>query len=327
MDRRQRLEAAITGGTPDRVPVSAWGHFFTRETSAAGLADAMVEFIDRYDWDFLKVHARASYHVEGWGFTYQPSQDPAKLHVCAGHPIDSAQAWRKLKPLSLDTPALAEQFEALRLIRKRIDKDVPLIMTVFSPLDSAEKMVDRNAALLKSHIEQAPDALEQGLAAIADTFERFVKKLVSEGVDGIYFSTKWANNVKLSSEQYQRLVRPFDLQVLQPASAMWCNILHLCEDSVQLDAMADYPVHVFHWDSYTPDNSTLADGQRKLGRAVGGGVDAPSLARSTPAQIRAKARAAIEAQQGRHLVLGPGCSVQVATTSHENLMALRQSVA
>lgn len=326
MNRRQRLEAAINGGTPDRVPVSAWGHFYPQETSAPGLADAMVGFFDRYDWDFMKVHARASYHVEGWGFTYEPSHDPARLHVCTGHPIDSAQAWRKLKPLPLDTPALAEQIEAIRLIRSRIADDVPLIMTVFSPLDSAEKLVDRNAALLKAHIEEDPEALEQGLAAIADTFARFMKQLVAEGVDGIYFSTKWANNIKLSASQYQRLVRPFDLQVLEPARGLWCNILHLCEDAVQLAAMADYPVQVFHWDSHTPANPSLADGQRLLGRAVGGGVDAGTLARGTPGQILDKARTAIESLQGRNLVLGPGCSVQVAATPHENLLALRQSV-
>jgi len=326
MNRRQRLEAAVTGGQPDRVPVSAWGHFYPQETSAEGLADVMLDFFQRYDWDFLKVHARASYHVEGWGFSYEPSTDPARLHVCTGHPIDSAQAWRKLEPLAMDTPALQEQIQAIRLIRARLPADAPLIMTVFSPLDSAEKLVDRNAALLKAHIDEAPEAVEQGLAAIADTFERFMRLLVAEGVDGIYFSTKWANNAKLTSAQYQRLVRPFDLQVLEPARGLWCNILHLCEDAVQLQAMADYPVQVFHWDEATPHNPKLVDGQRLLGKAVGGGVDAPTLARGTPEQILAKARGVIRAQQGRNLVLGPGCSVQVAATSDANLRALRQAV-
>jgi len=324
--RRTRLEDAVSGKQPDRVPVSAWGHFYQHETSAEGLAGIMVDFFERYDWDYLKVHARASYHAEGWGFEYTPSQDAAQLHVCTAMPIDGVDSWRHLKPLAMNTPALEEQIKALRLIRQRVGTGVPIIMTVFSPLDVAEKMLDRNATLLKSHIDADPAAVEEGLAAIADTFARFVKVLVTEGVDGLFFSTKWANNVKLTAEQYQRLVRPYDLMVLNEAKPLWCNMLHLCEDEIQLAAMADYPVQVFHWDAYTGHNPGYAAGQKALGRTVGGGVDARTLAIGTPAEITAKARAAISENQGKNFLLGPGCSVQVAKTSDENLRALRRGV-
>jgi uroporphyrinogen decarboxylase len=325
MNRKQRLRAAIAGGAPDRVPVSAWGHFYRHETSATALAAIMVEFFERFDWDYLKVHARASYHVEGWGFTYEPSVDAGRLHVCTAHPIDSPAAWRKLAPLSLDSAPLAEQFDALRQIRRKVGDGVPIIMTVFSPLDVAEKLVDRNARLLKEHIEADPDSLAMGLAAIADTFERFVARLVGEGVDGIFFSTKWANNVKLSPAQYERLVRPYDLQVLAAAKPLWCNMLHLCEDQIQLSAMADYPVQVFHWDSHAGHNPGYGSGQREVGKAVGGGVDAATLARGSPADVIAKARAAIGETKGTNFLLGPGCSVQIAQTSADNLHALRRA--
>ena len=324
--RRKRLEDTTAGRMPDRVPVSAWGHFFTRETSATGLAGAMLEFFERYRWDYLKVHARASYHVEGWGFTYEPSTDPAVGHRCTDMPVHGAADWRTLRPLPLTTPAFQEQFEAVRLIRKGIGPGVPLIMTVFSPLDIAEKLLDRNAALLKQHIEEDPAALEAGLAAIGATFADFVRALVAEGVDGIFFSTKWANNVKLTAAQYQRLVKPFDLQVLADARSLWCNMLHLCEDQIQLEAMTDYPVHVFHWDAWAGHNPSYGDGQRLIGRTVGGGVDARTLADGTPEDIIAKARATIAATGGRNLMLGPGCSVQVARTSEANLHALRAAV-
>ena len=96
MDRWERVEAAVNGHPVDRVPVSAWGHFFTRETSAESLARAMLDFREAYDWDYLKIHARASYHVEGWGFRFKPSDDPARGHVCTASPIRSAADWRKL---------------------------------------------------------------------------------------------------------------------------------------------------------------------------------------------------------------------------------------
>lgn len=325
MNRNERLQTAIAGGRPDRVPVGAWGHFYREETSAAGLAAAMVAFFERYDWDFLKVHARASYHVEGWGFTYSPSAREDAVHVCTGHPISSPSSWRALRPLAADVPPLAEQIDALRLIRRRVGDGVPILMTVFSPLDVAEKLVDRDARLLKEHIEADPDAVEAALAAIADTFARFVRRLVDEGVDGVFFSTKWANDVRLTPAQYARLVRPYDLMVLEAARPLWCNLLHLCEDEVQLRAMADYPVHAFHWDSHAGHNPDFAEGRTRVGRAVGGGVDARTLANGTPVDVAAKARDAIRQTGGRGFLLGPGCSVQVARTPPQNLHALRRA--
>jgi uroporphyrinogen decarboxylase len=327
MDRRERLQAALSGGLPDRVPVSAWGHFFVEETEPQRFARAMLEFRERYDWDFLKIHSRASYHVESWGFSYAPSSDPAKGHVCTGHPIRSAADWAKLRPLPLSTPAFREQFEALAAIRAQAPADCPLVFTVFSPLDVADKLVDRDSALLKRHIDEDPAALEAALAAFAETFAAFVRELARRGVDGIYFSTKWANGVKLTAEQYRRLVTPWDLAVLRETQGMWANVLHLCEDHVQLGAMADYPVQVFHWDAQAGHNPSFAAGRTQVKAALGGGVAPATLACGTPAKIEAFARTAIAETGGRGFVLGPGCSVKIASTPEANLRALRRAAA
>jgi len=323
MNRRARLEAAVAGGIADRVPVSAWGHFFDRETSAAGLADVMVEFFEAYDWDFLKVHARASYHVEGFGFAYEPSRDPAKGHRCTSQPIHSAADWRALRPLPLDAAPLAEQVDAIRLIRARVPRDVPVIMTVFSPLDIADKLVDRDSALLGRHIAEDPAAVEQALGVFAETFVPFVAQLGALGVDGIYFSTKWANRHKLPAADYMRLAGRHDRAMLDAARGLWCNILHLCEDAIHLDAFADYPVQVIHWDAHTPENPGFDAARTRVRQALGGGVDARLLAGGTPEQVFARARQSIAAAGGRGFLLGPGCSVQVAQTSAANLRALR----
>lgn len=323
MNRRQRLEAALARKPADRVPVAAWGHFFDRESTAEGLADAMVGFAETYDWDFIKIHARASYHVEGWGFSYEPSRDPAKPHVCTGHPIASPGDWRKIRPLPLTAPALAEQFEAIRLIRARAPADMPLLMTVFSPLDIAEKLIDRDAALLKRHIEADPEALEVALAAFAETFAAFVGALPALGVDGLFFSTKWANDSKLGAALYDRLVRPYDLAVLAEAKGLWCRMLHLCEDRVQLSALADYPVDILHWDAYAGHNPGYGAGAAASGRIVAGGVDAATLANGTPDAVRWRAMACLNDTGRQGFILGPGCSVQIARTPPANLHALR----
>lgn len=308
------------------MPVCAWGHFYLAETAADTFATTMADFVETFDWDFMKVHSRASFHVEGWGFRYEASKDPRRGHVCTGHPIRSTSDWRALRPLPLSTPALREQVEALRLIRARLARDIPIVMTVFSPLDVAEKLIDRNTEMLKDHIAGDPEGLEIALDAIAETFAPFVRNLVAEGVDGIYFATKWANDVKLTAEQYGRLVRPFDLRVLEEAKPLWCNILHLCEDRIQLGALAEYPVQVMHWDCEAGHNPDYAEGRRLCGRAVAGGVGANTLANGTPREVIAAARRSIALTGGTGFILGPGCSVQIGKTPPENLHALRQAV-
>ena len=326
MNRFERLRAAVAGTPVDRAPVSAWGHFYKEETTAEGLADVMVRFQETYDWDYLKIHARASYHVEGFGFRYEASTRTGQPHKTLSHPIAESEDWRKLRPLGLDDPALAEQFRAIELIREAVAGEVPLIMTVFSPLDIAGKLVDRDSQLLIDHLRQDPESVAQALAVFAETFAPFVRRLGEVGIDGLYFSSKWCNRFKLPADEYRRLARPYDLQVLAEAQGMWCNMMHLCEDGIYLDALADYPVHVFHWDNGTENNPSLADGRTTVGKTVGGGVDSPTLASATPEEVDRKARRAVEETGGRGLLLGPGCSILTAETSEANLRALRQAV-
>ena len=326
MNRFERLQAAVAGGPVDRVPVSAWGHFYNEETTAEGLADVMVRFQKTFDWDFLKIHARASYHVEGFGFRYEASRRAGQPHKTLGHPITRPEDWRKLRPLDLDHPALAEQFRAIELIREAMAGEVPLIMTVFSPLDVAGKLVDQDKELLINHLRQDPDSVAQALAVFAETFAPFVRRLGESGIDGLYYSSKWANRNKLPAEEYRRLARPYDLQILAEAQGFGCNIMHLCEDAIHLEAMADYPVDVFHWDNCTDNNPSLADGHTMVGKTVGGGVDSPTLAKATPEEVRRKARHAIEETGGQGLLLGPGCSILTAETPDANLHALRRAV-
>ena len=63
MSKRERVMAALQGGAVDHVPVSFWGHDFLREWSPEGLAAAMLESVQTYDYDFLKVNPRATYYA------------------------------------------------------------------------------------------------------------------------------------------------------------------------------------------------------------------------------------------------------------------------
>ena len=105
MNKRDRIAAAIDRRPLDRVPVSAWGHHFLDEVDPTRFADRMVAFQEAFDWDFLKVHARASYHVEPFGFSYHPSRSAAERHVLKETPVRDPEDWFSLRPASANASA------------------------------------------------------------------------------------------------------------------------------------------------------------------------------------------------------------------------------
>lgn len=323
MNKHDRIAAALAGRAVDQVPVSAWGHFFLDEMAPQRFADRMAAFQQEYDWDFLKVHARASYHVEPFGFAYAPATSVAVGHVCTHSPIAAPEDWLQLRPVGLDAPALAEQLTALAVMRQAVPADVPIIMTVFTPLDIAEKLVDRQPNLLAAHIREAPEAITHALEVFAETFAPFVQKLVDMGVDGVFYSTKWTSAGRLAANDYRKLCAPHDLAMMAPAAELPFNILHVCESGVDLTPFADYPVATIHWNDHGPDNPDLVAGRHITGKAVAGGVDPVAMNTKSAAVIAETACRSIVAAGGTGMILSPGCSVKMAEVTPENLRVLR----
>jgi uroporphyrinogen decarboxylase len=82
---------------------------------------------------------------------------------------------------------------------------------------------------------------------------------------------------------------------------------------VHFEAFADYPVQALSW-AQAPGNPSLAEGRRRTGRAVMGGLPAkPVIATLTAAEVAARAREAVRALDGRGLLLGPDCSINPDT--------------
>ena len=154
MNKRERVDAALRGQPVDRVPISFWGHDYLREWSAEGLASAMLENYRRYDWDYMKVNPRASYHVEDWGAELKPSGDPNKGPLWIRPAVTTTSDWRKLRPLEPDRGVLGEQLEALRLIRDGLAGEAYFIQTIFSPLSIAKYLVGNDPAPVKAAIAE-----------------------------------------------------------------------------------------------------------------------------------------------------------------------------
>jgi len=313
MTKRERVLAAIRGEPVDRPPLSFWLHNFAREHSARSLADETLRLYRTFDWDFLKPQSRYQCFAEMWGLEYRISADRAEWPTITRLPVTSPAGFADLRPQDPSTGALREQIEALRLIRADAGTDVPMVATVFSPLMVAQFMLPGGVDTVVKMMREQPVALERGLAAIAETLRGYVRLLMREEVDGIFYASNVATRDKLSADDFERFQRPFDLPILEAASSAPFNILHMCGNGILFDAFASYPVPVFSW-ATSPGNPTLAEVHRRTGRAVLGGLPAkPEILTMTRDALVARAERSIAETGGRWHLLGPDCSINPDT--------------
>jgi uroporphyrinogen decarboxylase len=325
MNKRDRVRAALQGKPVDRPPISFWRHFFDKETSAAGLAEAMLGFQRTYDWDFMKVNPRACYHAEPWGcrFQYsgQPHIEPKLLEVA----IKTPDHWRQIKPLSPTTGAFGEQLEALRLIKEGLGGEVPFVETIFTPLSVAGRLIGSDEVMC-DHLKQYPERVHEALEAITVTFEGFARACLEVGVDGLFYATTgWATYDRLTDAQYAEFGRPYDVRVLKAAEGASFNILHVCRSHNMLWKLMNYPAHAVNWATADATNPQIGEVWQRSHRPVIGGVDhLDTLRHGSPAMVAAQIRNAV-GQTREGLLIGPGCSIS-PQTPEANLRAARATV-
>jgi uroporphyrinogen decarboxylase len=320
------VQEAIAGNTVDRPPVSFWGHAYHRESGARELADATLEFRDLYDWDLVKLNPRASYHGEVWGLAFHYSGVPDEKPKRLEYPVRSPADWERVAVRDSSSMPLAEQLEAVRLVRQGLPADVPLIETVFSPLSIAADLAE-SPQVVYAHLKSDEARVLAAVEAITATFRGFVRDLLAAGADGIYFATvDWATRDLLTPAEYFRWARPFDLAVLEAARGASLNVLHVCRRNNLLLQLTDYPVHAFSWAATEQGNPDLRAGLSAVSGAVMGGVgQEDALQAANPDAVLRQLEDGLELTGARRWIVAPGCSIPPRTPP-ENLRAIRDWV-
>jgi uroporphyrinogen decarboxylase len=313
MTGRERVMAALRGEPVDRVPLSFWMHHFAAENTVKGFVAESLRLAREFGWDYLKPQSRAQCFAEAWGLRYQPSAERAVPYTRTHAPCADAAALRRLAPADPAAGALGEQLEALRLIRAGVGPDVPIIWTVFSPMMVVPYLLPGGVEQALAIGREEPAALEAALAAIAETLAGYTSLALAAGADGLFYATNVARAGLLTDAECRRFQRPHDLRVLAAAAPGPFTALHVCGAAAHFDEFLDYPVQAVSW-ALDEGNPSLAEGRRRTGRAVMGGLPAkPVIATLTPEDLAARTRAAVRECGGRGLLLGPDCSINPDT--------------
>ncbi len=325
LSKRQRLERHIAGEQADRPGVALWRHWPGDDQDATELARSTLDWQQQFDWDFVKVSPDSNFCVEGWGAQslWQGNQEGNRLYTA--HPVRGPEDWLALRPQDPLAGRLGEQIRALSLIGRSLDPDTPFIQTIFSPSSQLKYLAGGDRVLAEMRIH--PEGVQHALAVITETTLRFLQAMQPTGVSGIFFAVQLCTPHHLTRQEYQRLVEPYDRQILAAATDLyWFNLLHLHGQDAYFDLAAAYPVQAINWhDRESPP--TLAQARGQVATALVGGLRQwETMLRGSPQQVQAEAADAIAQTGGRGFILGTGCVTPV-NAPLRNLRAVRQAVA
>jgi len=324
---RERIEMIMRGEFPeDRAAASIWRHFYHRELDPDDFVASMLDYQKRYDWDFMKINPRASYHVQDWGNTLKWSTDEFLKHEKLTFAVNDYGDWEKLEVLKPSAPVLAEHLQSIQDIRKAVGPDLPLFMTVFTPISIARYLVGTNDKLV-DHIKNAPEKVLIGLEIVTQTYEKYAEAIIDAGADGLFYATThWASSDLLTRPEYEEFGKTYDLRVLNRVRDK-LNIFHVCASNNYLKELADYPADLINWDSSDPTNVPLDLAFEFLGdKTAIGGIDHTGwLKHAAPGEIGIEVEKIKARMTGKKFIFGPGCTIDPEVPA-ENIRALRKAL-
>lgn len=304
MNRRERFLAAIEGREVDRPPVTAWVHFHSEHLSGRDTAELHLKFLHEYQWDIAKVMNDYRYGA------------PAGLER-----IDSAEAMRQFRRLSLDAPGFARQLTTIRHMRRELGPDWPILDTLFAPY--LQVLLSMGAAN-GSYIVQHRDAALEMLDTVTDTMCAYIAASREAGADGFFMSVNGAIPQDLplgvSDEVFRQFQRPFDLRLLAAATGS-TRVLHAHGAGLDLDRVLDYPCEAISLADRQTGNPSLAQLRQRTDKCLMGGIDEARIQHCLLADLRADVDDALAQAGHQNLILAPGCTVP-SFTSTRSLHAL-----
>jgi uroporphyrinogen decarboxylase len=324
MTKRERIEAALSGRSPDRIPITFWHHFPEADHDADRLAEATVNFQQAYDLDLIKLMPNGEYGTEDFGCAVGDPEPQKGSRRVVESPITQPADWLNLVVPDITRGARGRELRCLRLVRAALGPNVPILQTVFSPLSTAAKMLPEADIVRMLRTQGA--AIHAGLETITRTEEGYVDACMRAGADGIFFATQLAERDRVGSELYMEFGIPYDRRVLSALGAgTRLSMVHVHGFDILFDAFLTYACGMINWH----DRRTVPDlltARRRFPGTVVGGLDEWGVLLDGPATaVDQDVRAVISRTQGAHHVLGPGCSLPLAVP-RDHLLTARGAV-
>ena len=202
---------------------------------------------------------------------------------------------------------MGNQLKVIEIIAKKLKGKALFVDTMFNAWNTLRRNLVKEAMpkLMTDH----PDAVSDALKSINQNLIQYALASLDRGSAGIFFSVP-ATAESLTVEQYEKFMRPFDLEFLNAIKGKGeMHILHAHGEKLFLDRLLDYPVHAISWADLN-GGPTIAEAPEK---------DIPHPhGRDRPCEIpqrlgqnhpRARSKAPCAQAGNTKFILAPGCSL------------------
>jgi len=330
---KERIEAALRGERPDRVPVML--HNFPMAAREAGytqrqyredpakIAECFVRTVERYGVDGVVVDVDTATLAGALGVPVDfPEDEPARCH---GRRLASLDGVADLELPDLGADRRVQVWlEATRLLKREIGDEIYVRgncdQCPFSLAAAVRGLQDWLIELTDASRRPAIDAL---LARCTEVTSRFLELMAETGADMLSGGDSPAGPDLISPRMYRAFALPSEQRIVERAHALgkpW--LLHVCGNTAAiLDALLETGADALELD-YKTDVRLVHE--RLAGRVTFSGNLDPSgvLALGTPRLVEEKTRELLElyADEPR-FILNAGCAIP-ATTPPENLRAM-----
>lgn len=326
MTKKERIIAALKKEEVDRVPFSIWLHYPHMDQDPRSLAEIQVNFMRKYDLDFIKLMPFGLYSVQDWGCKVKIFGTKDQPPIVDDYGIKSIEDWKNIEEFPGFYGTLGKQVQLAKHVQKLLKEskeDVPFIQTIFSPLTTALKLAgDR----IFNDIEENPETFHEALQVITDTTINFIKENIKAGVSGFFFATQCATYDMMTESKYDEFGKKYDLQLFDAyKDETFFNVVHIHGPNVMFEKLANYPVNCINWHDRWVAPS-LEEARKITDKCFLGGINENEvLAKASPDEVQKHICEAIESAGTRGLMIGPGC-VADTNTPDINYYAARVAI-
>lgn len=322
MTCKERVFTVLKGEQADRPPLSFWHHFPPPAIRGKDAVNAHLEHQERWQLDFLKV-------MNDTGF---PRPEPNWV-------ITVANDLKQIPEYSGNEKEFEEELQIVRNIAEQLRGDPPIIITVFNAWATMRRLCapesethgppklngfDERDKTLRQILHDDRKALSDALQKIGRALARFSEECIKASADGIFLSVRddWLEN----GNDYDELVKPTDLGILEAVSNAQFNMLHVCGKPKNFERFTQYPTQAINWaDRYAGPSISKAIKLTK--QTICGGLDnLNTMPKGTPDDCANEVYDALRQAGETPLMITPGCTYDPNAVPKENLEAIVHTV-